>query len=363
MSAFYNNERINNTNFLSSYGSNGSYGSYGYGSNGYSNYGNGRGIEAGFKSFINFISNHKFGTIGFLCFIPILAFIIIGFINNQYILGCISISFLFTVIILLASIAYKTIKISQFILLIFLLFLQFGFIVYFLTKTKKKVSNDMYLNFYDKVTFAKKTGIPLSFYQISGNNDAIIDTMKGTKYNFALKEDMQIDLGNEATYSFWLKVCPNNFNKGNSNWRTVWYRGDIDTDSMYQRKTPGVYLAPNTNKLIITVACENGPDEGNAIVLDDIPLNNWFCITIVLDGRSLECYMNGLLERSISLTGMPLMMNSNLVKGKNGFNGLIAFFRYNSAAMESMQIKKLYDREKATIEGTNYDLETCFEVK
>jgi len=360
MSAFYNEERRNNTNFLNSYGSSNGYDNRGnYGN--YSN--NGRGIEYFLKSFINFIANHRFGTIGFICFIPILTFIIIGFKNNQYILGCISISFLLTVIILLASIAYNTIKSSQLFLLVFLLLLQFGIIVYFLTKTKKKVSNDMYLNFYDKVSFAKKTGTPLSFYDMGGDNEKIINTMKGTKYNFALKEDLQIDLGTEATYSFWLKVCPDNFNKGNANWRTVWYRGDIDTDSMYQRKTPGVYLAPNTNKLIITVACENGPDEGNAIVLDDIPLNNWFCISIVLDGRSLECYMNGLLERSISLTGMPLMMNSNLVKGKNGFNGLIAFFRYNSSAMESIEIKKLYDREKATIEGTNYDLETCFEVK
>jgi hypothetical protein len=174
---------------------------------------------------------------------------------------------------------------------------------------------------------------------------------------------MPIDLGTEGTYSFWLKVCPDNFNKGNTIWRTVWYRGDIDTDSMYQKKTPGVYLAPNTNKLIITVSCDNGIDDANAIVLDDIPLNNWFCITIVLEGRSLECYLNGLLEKSISLTGSPLMMNSNLVKGKNGFNGLIAFFRYNSAAMDSNNIIKLYEREKATIERTNYDLETCFEVK
>ena len=90
MSAFYNEERLNNTNFLSSNDYSNGYGSY----NSYGSYGNGRGIEAGFKSSINFISNHKFGTIGFLCIIPILTFIIVGFISNQYILGYISISFL-----------------------------------------------------------------------------------------------------------------------------------------------------------------------------------------------------------------------------------------------------------------------------
>jgi hypothetical protein len=272
-------------------------------------------------------------------------------------------SFLITLFILLYGIAYQTGKASLLLLLVFLLFLQFGLIIFFLRQIKKGVSNNMYLNFYNRQTFGTKTATPLSFYGM-GDKETTLELMKGTSYGFALKEDMPIDLGTEATYSFWLKVCPDNFNKANTIWRTVWYRGDnIETDSMYQKKTPGVYLAPNINKMIITVACDNGIDEANAIVLDDIPLNNWFCITIVLEGRSLECYLNGLLEKSISLTGAPDMINSNLIKGKNGFNGLIAFFRYSSAALDSSNIFNLFEREKATIERIDYDLETCFEVK
>ena len=311
---------------------------------------------------VNWISDHKFIVISIFCIIPILAFIIVGFHNNHYILGCISISFAITLFILLYAKAYKTGRTSHLFLLVFLLALQFGLIVFFLTQIKRSVTNDMYLNFYNRLTFAKKEGNPLSFYDM-GNKETTLELMKGTSYSFALKEEMPIDLGAEGTYSFWLKVCPDNFNKGNAIWRTVWYRGDIETESMYQKKTPGVYLAPNTNKMIITVSCDAGIDEANAIVLDDIPLNIWFCVTIVLEGRSLECYLNGLLEKSISLTGSPLMMNSNLIKGKNGFNGLLAFFRYNSAALESNEIMTLFEREKATIERTNYDLETCFEVK
>jgi hypothetical protein len=330
--------------------------------NGYQNenqYENRSNDNSGFEDLSDWIYRHKFGVIAFLSFIPILIFIIIGFKNNHYILGSISISFLITLFILLYAIAYKTGKISHLFLLVFLLFLQLGLIIFFLTQIKKSVSNNMYLNFYNRQTFATKTATPLSFYGM-GEKETTLELMKGTSYGFALKEDMPIDLGTEATYSFWLKVCPDNFNKANTIWKTVWYRGDIETDSMYQKKTPGVYLAPNTNKMIITVACDNGIDEANAIVLDDIPLNNWFCITIVLEGRSLECYLNGLLEKSISLTGAPNMMNSNLIKGKNGFNGLLAFFRYNSAALDSNNILNLFEREKATIERIDYDLETCF---
>ena len=314
------------------------------------------------ENIVDWLSNNRILVITILSLIPILTFIILGFKNNHYILGCIGISFAITLFILLYAFASKIGKTSHFFLLVFLLVLQFGLIIFFLTQIKKSVSNDMYLNFYNRLTFAKKDATPLSFYDM-GNNDNTLELMKGTSYGFALNEDMPIDLGTEGTYSFWLKVCPDNFNKGNTIWRTVWYRGDIETESMYQKKTPGVYLAPNTNKLIITVSCDNGIDDANAIVLDDIPLNNWFCISIVIESRSLECYLNGMLEKSISLTGAPLMMNSNLIKGKNGFNGLIAFFRYNSAALDSNDILNLFEREKATIERTNYDLETCFEVK
>ena len=318
--------------------------------------------NASIEGVVDWISDHKFAVIAVLSIIPVLVFIIIGFKNNHYILGCISISFLITIFILLYALAYKTAKTSHLFLLVFLLVLQFGLIVFFLTQIKKSVTNDMYLNFYNRQTFSRKEGHPLSFYDM-GNKEITLELMKGTSYSFALKEDMPIDLGTEGTYSFWLKVCPDNFNKGNTIWKTVWYRGDIETDSMYQKKTPGVYLAPNTNKMIISVSCDAGIDEANAIVLDDIPLNVWFCVSIVIEGRSLECYLNGLLEKSISLTGAPLMMNSNLIKGKNGFNGLLAFFRYNSAALNSNEIMTLFEREKATIERTNYDLETCFEVK
>jgi len=212
----------------------------------------------------------------------------------------------------------------------------------------------MYVKFYNP----SGTGENLFFYE-GHRKKEILEIMKGNNYSYALKEDLPIDLGYEGTYSFWLKVCPDNFNKGNKKWRTVWYRGNDTGESIFKMKTPGVYLAPNINKLIVTVACENGPDEGNAITLDDIPLNEWFCVTIVLEGRALDLYMNGLLERSISLTGTPLIMNTNVIKGVNGFNGLIAFFRYSMSALVPKNIKELYERERLTIERSGYDLETC----
>jgi len=294
-----------------------------------------------------------------LVMIPIITFIALGYARKNNKLGGTGIALLFTVLLLIATLAFRAGKPQHYILLVGLLVLELGLIIYFLTTLRRKVSSNMYLDFYTPSTFGKNEPLPLSYYGLSSSSDDLLKLMKGTEYGFALKEDMPIDLGAEGTYSFWLRVCPVNFNKENNNWRTVFFRGNPSTGSIYQQKTPGVYLAPNTNKMIITVACENGPDEGNAITLDDIPLNTWFSTTIVLNGRSLDVYMNGLLERSISLTGMPLMTNSNLMKGRDGFDGLMAFFRYNSAAEEPHQIRNLYEREKMTLEGSDYEADVC----
>jgi len=251
---------------------------------------------------------------------------------------------------------------QHYVLISVIVIISFGLMIYFATKLGVKIHSNSYVKFYTAAMYKANSGEHLSYYGLGNDNDKLLQLMKGNIYGFALKEEMPMDLGTEFTYSFWLKICPSNFNKLNTKWRNIWYRGENSGkkgSSIYKFKTPGVYLAPNTNKLIISVACENGPDEGNAITVDDIALNEWFCVTITLEGRSFDCYVNGMLEYSISLTGHPMIMNSNITKGRDGYSGLMAFFRYSSAALLPEQIKKLYEMEKATLEESPYNLETC----
>lgn len=331
-----------------------------FSNSGFSSYGTGGPMNTAYKGLAVIGSNpFLFGAI--LVAIPVFALMIHGFVRRNINLGFTSLLLFMCVLLIAFMKHYKLGEKEHYVLLIVLILVAFGFMVYFATKVREKVGNNDYVNFYTPSSYKKSQPLKLSFYGLGGTDD-LLKLMKGTEYGFALKEDMPIDLGTEFTYSFWLKICPSNFNKFNTKWRTIWYRGDSSSNegnSIYKLKTPGVYLAPNTNKLIISVACENGPDEGNALTIDDIPLNEWFCVTITLEGRSLDCYINGLLEHSISLTGHPMMMNSNLVKGKMGYNGLMSFFRYSSGAMTPVDVKDWYDREKTTLEESNFRLETC----
>lgn len=320
-------------------------GNYGYGN------GNG-GVLNSIGNGLGYIYKNRWLLMFIILTIPIITFMIIAFTKRgiQSELGWTCLLLLLTICIFYYAYVIKNVPPNQFILLLVLIIIEVGFIIYFLTKFNVNLNQKDYINFYDDSTFGLRVGTPMSI-PFASNSEYLNSMTDGTMYSFAIKEDLPNDLGLEATYSFWMAVCPDNFMNTNKKWKTVWFRGDQNDISLYKNKSPGVYLEPTSNNLIITFACENGPDEGNAIIIEDIPLSELFCITIVINGRSLEVYKNGLLEKSISLTGNPIMKNTNIMKGLNGgFNGRLYLFRYDSSALIGSTIHSMYEKERKAID-------------
>ena len=319
------------------------------------NYGNGYGnggvlnkIGNGFAG----IYNNRWILIFIMLSIPILTIMAVAFSKKgvQSELGWTCLLLLLTICIFYYAYVIRNVPPNQFMLLLVLIIIEIAFIIYFLTKFNVNLNQKDYINFYDDSTFGLRVETPMSI-PFASNSEYLNSMTDGTMYSFAIKEDLPNDLGLEATYSFWMAVCPDNFMNTNKKWKTVWFRGDQNDISLYKNKSPGVYLEPTSNNLIITFACENGPDEGNAIIIEDIPLSELFCITIVINGRSLEVYKNGLLEKSISLTGNPIMKNTNIMKGLNGgFNGRLYLFRYDSSALIGSTIHSMYENERKAID-------------
>jgi hypothetical protein len=337
---------MNDNNY--SFGTNQFYPNQGNYGNGYGNGGILNKIGNGFAG----IYNYRWLLMFIFISIPIITFMIIAFTKRgiQSELGWTCLLLLLTVCIFYYAYVIKNVPPNQFILLLVLIIIEIGFIIYFLTKFNVNLNQKDYIDFYDDSTFGLRVGTPMSI-PFASNSEYLNSMTDGTMYSFAIKEDLPNDLGLEATYSFWMAVCPDNFMNTNKKWKTVWFRGDQNDISLYKNKSPGVYLEPTSNNLIITFACENGPDEGNAIIIEDIPLSELFCITIVINGRSLEVYKNGLLEKSISLTGNPIMKNTNIMKGLNGgFNGRLYLFRYDSSSLIGSTIHSMYEKERKAID-------------
>jgi len=147
--------------------------------------------------------------------------------------------------------------------------------------------------------------------------------------------------GLEFTWSTWIFI--NNlqtnagifkhiFSKGNSN---------IQQDGLIQpNNAPGLYIAPDTNDLVVLMNTFNVINE--EITIPDIPLNKWVNVIIRCQNTTLDIYINGTITRSIELTGVPKQNYGDVYVAMNGgFNGYISNLWYYNYALGTAAIQKL----------------------
>ena len=90
------------------------------------------------------------------------------------------------------------------------------------------------------------------------------------------------------------------------------------------------------------------PNKNHICEVRNIPLQKWTQIVYVLDNRNVDLYVDGKLERSCQLPGIPLVNKeplriSPMIKGSNpGFYGQYANFRYHYAPLTTSDVATLY---------------------
>jgi hypothetical protein len=147
--------------------------------------------------------------------------------------------------------------------------------------------------------------------------------------------------GLEFTWSTWIFI--NNlqtnagifkhiFSKGNSN---------IQQDGLIQpNNAPGLYIAPDTNDLVVLMNTFNVINE--EITIPDIPLNKWVNVIIRCQNTTLDIYINGTITRSIELTGVPKQNYGDVYVAMNGgFDGYNSNLWYYNYALGTAAIQNL----------------------
>ena len=134
------------------------------------------------------------------------------------------------------------------------------------------------------------------------------------------KEKRQIPTGSEGlafTYNFWMYIADWQYRFGEK--KTIFIKGD---------NGPEVVLAANQNSLGVRLRTFVDPS-GETCNIDNIPLQKWVNLSIVLDNRTLDIYVDGRLERSCVLRGVP-RLNKNAIQfvPDGGFYGQLSKFRY-----------------------------------
>jgi hypothetical protein len=120
---------------------------------------------------------------------------------------------------------------------------------------------------------------------------------------------------NEFCYTFWIYINSSMWNNEDSNlnkWKHILHRGSHNsTDSNLDLQVPGVWLWPNTNRLWCVLSTENGPEYGEGLIYDDIPVNKWTHVSLSLVNNIFDLYINGKLERTITLYRNPKTVNNS----------------------------------------------------
>jgi hypothetical protein len=151
------------------------------------------------------------------------------------------------------------------------------------------------------------------------------------------------ELGLEFSYSVWIYI--QDWTHG---WKNIFVKGSgspgsstSDEPASSQLRAPGLWLYPDTNSLHARINTYASPNEGCDI--KNIPLQKWVHIGYVLNNRTVDMYIDGKLERSCVLRGVPKLNDSELVVcDNNGFFGKISNLVYYKYALKPEDIHNIY---------------------
>lgn len=176
------------------------------------------------------------------------------------------------------------------------------------------------------------------------NKNIIIDTPVNA---FGLKDNKftvkNSELGLEFSYSVWIYI--QDWTHG---WKNIFVKGSgspgsstPDQPASSQLRAPGLWLYPDTNSLHARINTYASPNEGCDI--KNIPLQKWVHIAYVLNNRTVDMYIDGKLERSCVLRGVPKLNDSDLVVcDNNGFFGKISNLVYYKYALKPEDVHNIY---------------------
>jgi hypothetical protein len=166
--------------------------------------------------------------------------------------------------------------------------------------------------------------------------------------------------GIEFTWSCWIFI--NDLTYNSNKYKCIFYKGNdfsknpdsTDTQGLnFPNNAPGLYIAPNTNDLVVFMNTFKVINE--QVTIPDIPINKWVNVIIRCQNTTLDIYINGTIAKSLKLHGVPKQNYGNVfVAADGGFSGYISNLWYFSHALGTSEINKLVNKgPDTTMSGTN----------
>ena len=194
------------------------------------------------------------------------------------------------------------------------------------------------------------------FFNYNSGSPKLLDGMVDAKQLFVFPQDPSVENaktiirsvnandGIEFTWSVWVYIDDLTYNA--TKYKCVFYKGNDgiqETGLNFPNNAPGLYIAPNTNDLVVIMNTFNVINE--EIVISDIPLNKWVNVIIRCENTNLDVYINGMIAKSHILHGVPKQNYGDVYVGMNGgFSGFISNLWYYNYALGVSAIQNIMQK-------------------
>ncbi|NBR15687.1 MAG: hypothetical protein EBU01_14085, partial [Crocinitomicaceae bacterium] len=108
---------------------------------------------------------------------------------------------------------------------------------------------------------------------------------------------------------------------------------------------PGVYVSMDgsNNNATLNIYFDTQTNNRSSFVIDNIPMQKWFFVSIILKGNFLDVYINGSISQRETVNEVfkqnfdPIQIGAN-----GGFNGKLSNLVYYSYAVSPFQLQNIY---------------------
>lgn len=162
-----------------------------------------------------------------------------------------------------------------------------------------------------------------------------------------------ISTGMTQTFSTWIYVKDWNYNFGK--YKNILWKGN--PSGSQQVHCPSLWLYPLTNSLKV-VTSTSAPEGVESCDIQNIPLMSWVHIVYVLNNRTVDIYINGQLERSCALKGIPNITNDPVYMCQGnpaGYYGKLGKTQYFTRALLPNEVADIY--QKGPLGNTQYQIQ------
>ena len=168
-------------------------------------------------------------------------------------------------------------------------------------------------------------------YLLTGSKNAkyaLVVSQDPASINYTPIKQSEDKDGIQFTYGFWILIEGFDYKKGE--WKHIFHKGNA---SSYPNRAPGVWLHPNRNDIRVYMNTLDNIME--YVDVENLPNRKWIYMTIVLNNKNLDLYVNGYLKIRKELSSLPKQNNDDFwVTMFGGFEGYISNIRYYAYAID-----------------------------